>query len=328
MTAEGDMDGAVDRTDLDRTDVDRDTGTDAAQPFPRCDILPATPVAFTRDGDLDLDGTAEIFRFVAASGVDGAFVLGTTGEFPSLAADERLAIAQLAAEAFAGLNLIVHVGAASAWQAERLAAAAVRLPVSGLAAITPYFFPPSASALLEYYRRVAAAADGLPVYVYAFAERTGVPVSPALMAEIAALPGVVGAKVSGESLDTIAALRPAVPDNFMIYTGSDRDLGGATAAGAQGVVSGMASVLPEPFLELRAAVRSGDADRVARAQADVDEVVGLIGGDPARIKAALRVRGVRAGYPRMALADPQDPADHARIERLVATRAGVRRAGG
>lgn len=48
----------------------------------RYDILTAIPTAFGRDGTLDLEGSRAIFRYVAASGNEGAFVLGTTGEFP------------------------------------------------------------------------------------------------------------------------------------------------------------------------------------------------------------------------------------------------------
>ena len=63
----------------------------------------------------------------------------------------------------------------------------------------------------------------------------------------------VGAKVSELTLTEIAAYRAVVPPGFVIYTGADRELVAAGDAGAQGVVSGVSSVLPKPFRALAAA---------------------------------------------------------------------------
>ena len=46
-------------------------------------------------------------------------------------------------------------------------------------------------------------------------------------------------------------------------------------------------------------------------------VVAVIEGDPARIKAGLRLQGIDAGFVRMAIREP-DPAELAEIERAVA----------
>ncbi|QNA93856.1 hypothetical protein G4G29_19080 [Microbacterium sp. Se63.02b] len=46
------------------------------------DIITAVPLSFDQSGGLDLDGSRRILEYVAASGVQGALVLGTTGEFP------------------------------------------------------------------------------------------------------------------------------------------------------------------------------------------------------------------------------------------------------
>lgn len=48
--------------------------------MPIRDIITAVPVAFDTDGGVALDGSRAILRYVAASGNEGAFVLGTTGE--------------------------------------------------------------------------------------------------------------------------------------------------------------------------------------------------------------------------------------------------------
>lgn len=281
------------------------------------DILTAVPVAFATDGTLDLAGSRAILEYVAASGNEGAFVLGTTGEFPSLSPQERNAVTELSADVLADrMRVIVHVGAASSYEARRLARQARAAGIREVAALTPYYLPASDAGLLAYFTEVAEAAEGMDVYVYVFRDRTGNFVSTDLMARLAEVPGIVGAKISGEPLAQIAAYRAAVPGSFRLYTGSDRDLARAADHGAQGVVSGISSVLPKPFRELAAAADSGDPARLAVAQQAVDDTVDVLAGDMARMKAAYRLLGVTDAATRMVI-DPPDHATLAEIARVV-----------
>ena len=276
----------------------------------RYDILTAVPTAFHRDGTLDLEGSRAIFRFVADSGNEGAFVLGTTGEFPAVDADEFQALVAAALEELADrMRVIVHVGQPSTFAKE--------LGATEFAALTPYYLRATDDAILDYYRAVSAAVGDGRLYVYIYPARSGNPVSPELLVRIAALPNVVGAKVSELSLDDIAAYRAAVPTGFELYTGADRDLIAAVEAGAQGVVSGVSSVTPKPFRALADAGRSGDAEAIAAAQAAVDDVVALIGGDMARMKEAYRVLDVVDTHCRMAIAEPSADA-RAAVAQVVA----------
>lgn len=269
------------------------------------DIITAVPVAFHPDGALDLDGSRAILRYVAASGNEGAFVMGTTGEFPALTFEERGLLTAASVEELAPhMRVIVHVGAPSLREVLALIDQAREAGVTEIAVITPYYLPASDGALREFFAAVSAASDGLAVYVYVYRKRTGNFVSTELMAELAVLPNIVGAKVSEEPLEQFAAYRAVVPDDFVLYTGADRDLGKIGDYGAQGVVSGISSVFPKPFRELAEAVESGDAERIASAQKAVDDVVDTVAGDIARMKAAYALLGVKAGVPRMAIEAP------------------------
>lgn len=283
----------------------------------RYDILTAIPTAFHRDGSLDLEGSRAIFRYVGESGNEGAFVLGTTGEFPSVDVEEFTALVRAAlAELADRMRVIVHVGQPSTMQAVRLTEIARELGAREFAALTPYYLRSSDDAVFEYFRAVSDAVGDGRLYVYIYPARSGNPVSPELLVRLAELPNIVGAKVSELSLDELAAYRAVVPADFDLYTGADRDLIAAVGVGAQGVVSGVSSVTPKPFRALADAGRSGDADAVAAAQRAVDEVVSSIGGDMARMKEGYRVLGVTDSYCRMALDEPTD-ADRTEVSRVV-----------
>lgn len=283
----------------------------------RRDIISAVPTSFHRDGSLDLEGTRSIFRYVGTSGNEGAFILGTTGEFPAVDDAEFEHIVAAALDELARLmRVVVHVGQPSAFEAVRRVEIAKRLGATEFAALTPYYLPVADSALFEYFRAVSEAVGDGSLYVYIYPNRSGVSVSPELLARLAELPAIVGAKVSELSLDDIAAYRAAVPEDFIIYTGADKDLVSASTAGAQGVVSGVSSVIPAPFRALAAAADSGDAATLDAAQTDVDDVVSVIGGDMARMKAAYRSMGIADGVCRMALVEP-DAAALTEIERVI-----------
>ncbi|WP_336644584.1 dihydrodipicolinate synthase family protein [Microbacterium sp. USHLN186] len=287
----------------------------------RYDILTAIPTAFAQDGSLDLEGSRAIFRYVAGSGNEGAFVLGTTGEFPAVDVEEFGALVEAAIDELADrMRVIVHVGRPSAYEAVRLTRIARDLGAREFAALTPYYLRSSDDAVLEYFRRVSDAVGDGRLYVYIYPARSGNPVTPALLTRLAELPNIVGAKVSELSLDELAAYRAAVPAGFELYTGADRDLIAAVEVGAQGVVSGVSSVTPKPFRALADAGRAGDAEAVAAAQVAVDEVVAWIGGDMARMKEAYRVLGVTDAHCRMALDEPDADA-RARVAEVVAAHA-------
>jgi 4-hydroxy-tetrahydrodipicolinate synthase len=282
----------------------------------RRDILTAVPVAFHDDGSLDLDGSREILRYVAASGNEGAFVLGTTGEFASLSFEERGQLAALSLQELSdSMRVVVHVGAPSLYEVLRLIEQARELGATEIAVLTPYYLPATDDALRDFFTAVDAASEGLSVFIYVYRKRTGNFVSVELMAELARLPRIGGAKVSEEPLSLIAEYRAVVPDEFLLYTGADAELAAAADFGAQGVISGVSSVLPKPFRALADAAESGDAQRIAAAQADVDTVVSAIAGDMGRMKAAYRVLGVNGGTTRMAIAPPS-PEALAEIERV------------
>jgi 4-hydroxy-tetrahydrodipicolinate synthase len=269
-------------------------------------IFTALPVAFQQDGEISIEGNTAILRKCAASGVDGAFVLGTTGEFPSLSESERRTLTRLSLDLLPQKRVVVHVGAASLYEVERLIHQARAEGATDIAAITPYFLPSTEAALSSFYGRISAISDGLNVFVYIFKARTGVTVTPQLMVKLAKLPNIVGVKISGEELETVGEFRKLLPADFLVLTGSDREIGRLDLVGADGVISGIASVYPEPFVAMADAVASGAKDRSALQQ-DVDDAVDGLLGDIERLKAGLRLQGIAAGHARMAVGMPDEP---------------------
>jgi 4-hydroxy-tetrahydrodipicolinate synthase len=268
-------------------------------------LVSAVPVPFAANGDLDVNGQKTLLRHLKDAGIGGVFIAGTTGEFTALDDDERAIVLSAALEVYGADAVYMHVGAAAARQAESLTAQAVALGARRLAAITPFYLPAGPAALIDYYRRLDAVAGDAQIYVYLFAARTGSVVTPDQLAELAAIPSISGAKISGESNSTVLEYVRAVPDDFEVYSGNDIDFGEFIRAGGTGAVSGVSSVFPRPFLDLADALDGGDDHAAASAQERVKQAVAAANGaDIALLKAGLSLQGLPAGPPRVAIDQP------------------------
>lgn len=281
-------------------------------------VLAAVPTPFSDDGRLDVHGARRLYEHLlrpsTGSGVDGLLVAGSTGEFPALLDDERLTLARTALGVAGPDRVVLHVGSASAHQAAALAAAAVTGGVTRLAAITPYYLPASAPRLVDYYQALVAAAPDAEVWAYLFPERTGYDVDPATFARIAAVPGVVGAKLSGAAAGRTAEYAAAAPDTRLLV-GSDAGVAAAVAAGAAGSITALAAGFPGTARavarHLADGTASGDAGRVA--QADLERAAaGAHGVGP--LKAVLAARGLIGAATRMPVALPDAAATRALVE--------------
>lgn len=258
-------------------------------PEPRAALVSTVPVPFTADGALDDAGRQPLYR--------------------SLDDAERDTVLTEALAVFGPERVYhhVHVGAASARHAERLTARAVALGACNLAAITPYYLPAGPQSLVEYYRWLDAVAGDARLFICLYATRTTTTVTPAQLAELAEIPSVAGAEISGEPTARVLEYVRAAPDGFAVYSGNDIEFGDFVRAGGTGGVSGVSSVFPNPFVALADALRRHDEQAAAAGQDRVKRTVEAVAGaDIALIKAGLALQGLPAGPPRVAL-DPPSP---------------------
>ena len=285
---------------------------------PGATLISAVPTLFDEHRALDLGACGAAYAQLAEHDLDGVFVAGTTGEFTTLTDDERLAVSSCAAEAFGPQRTYWHVGAASLHQAELLTEAAVGRGAQHLAALTPHYFAATESAVLSYYETLVRRAGEVPLYAYLFAARATTTVSPELLAKVAET-GVAGVKISGEPHEVVRRYVEALgPDGPVVYSGADGEFLEVVTAGAGGVVSGVSSALPRPFVEVRDALRAGDEAALQTARTRARRAIEVTGqGDLAHLKAVLELRGIPASTLRAPL-DPITPAQRAALEADVA----------
>ncbi|MDR2567625.1 MAG: dihydrodipicolinate synthase family protein [Bifidobacteriaceae bacterium] len=272
--------------------------------YPRLICAATTP--FLADGTLDQAGLRPAFEGLRQGGVADVFTPGTTGEFTTLEDAERLAVIEAALAVFGPQHVYAHVGAASERQAVALAVAAARLGARRFGAITPYFVKAGPAAVFAYYRSLTQAVPKGMFFPYLFKASARTEVTPAALAELATLPGIVGAKLSG--LDATGAMEyvAAVPDGFPIYSGNDREALRFVLAGGRGAVSGVSAVFTAPFVAAMAAAgHEQSADSIGRLQDGIDRACDLtLDGHFGLLKAGVAARGLPSGPLRMCVEAP------------------------
>lgn len=218
---------------------------------------------FDADGSVALEALSTLARRVLDEGAAGLVALGTTGEPATLSGAERAAVVATCQRVCAAYGVPLLVGAGSSSTAATVDA--VRTPAGDAAmVVVPPYTRPGAAGVLAHLRAVAAASP-VPVVVYHVPYRTGQALDVASLLDIAAIPNVVGMKLSDGAVsgDTLALLG-GLPAGFSVLGGDDAVIAPLLALGAAGGILASAHVATGAFVALHEAWRDGDAGRGRR----------------------------------------------------------------
>lgn len=235
--------------------------------------FPVTPADAA--GRVDAGTVRALVRPLVAAGVDSIGLLGSTGSYAYLDRGERRRAVEAAREAAAGTPLLVGVGALRTDEAVALAGDAEASGADALLLAPVSYIPLTQDEVVAHYVAVAAATD-LPVCVYNNPTTTGLTISPALLARLGEVPGVVAVKNPAPPVDEVAgdltSLRAALPQGFSCGYSGDWNAPAALLAGADAWYSVLAGILPEVCVALTAAARGGEAAAVAALDARLTPV--------------------------------------------------------
>ena len=267
---------------------------------------PFTPM--TADGALNMSAVKPYADLLAASGVKGVFICGTTGESASLTTDERKAVAEAWVAAAAGrLKVIVHVGSNCAADAIALARHAERSGADAIGAMAPYFFKPQTAAELVAWFTPIANSNSLPFYYYNMPAMSGVsvPVAEFLALGGKAMPTLAGVKFTHNNLMEMSQCLMLDGGRYEVLHGYDEILLCGLSLGATAAVGSTYNYAAKVYNRLIEAFRAGDIAAAAALQQYSVKIVEVIikhGGGVRGGKAIMRLMGVDCGSCRLPLA--------------------------
>lgn len=267
---------------------------------------PFTPM--TADGALNMSAVKPYADLLAASGVKGVFICGTTGESASLTTDERKAVAEAWVAAAAGrLKVIVHVGSNCAADAITLARHAEQSGADAIGAMAPYFFKPQTAAELVAWFTPIANSNSLPFYYYNMPSMSGVsvPVAEFLALGGKAMPTLAGVKFTHNNLMEMSQCLMLDGGRYEVLHGYDEILLCGLSLGATAAVGSTYNYAAKVYNRLIEAFRAGDIAAAAALQQYSVKIVEVIikhGGGVRGGKAIMRLMGVDCGSCRLPLA--------------------------
>ncbi len=263
-----------------------------------------TPIAtpFLQNGDVDEAGLRRNIARWMTTPLTGLVVLGSNGEAPQLDDDEADRVIEISRDVMPkNRPLIVGTGRESTKSTIAATRRAAAIGADAALVRTPSFFKSQMTApvFVRHYTAVADASP-IPVLLYNVAMFTGVNLQPEAVGTLAAHPNIVGMKDSGSDIGLISEFIAQTPDSFVVLAGSAATLVHALAAGCDGGILALASLVPHEIVRMQSLVNDGklaEARALQRRLMPLARSLGAQHGVPG-LKAALELMGFAAGPPR------------------------------
>lgn len=219
---------------------------------------------FTAGGAVDEAATRRLAERQVQNGVHFVVPCGTTGEAPTLSADEKRRVVEIVSDAVEGRAMVLAgAGGYNTHEVIQDVAAMERVGAHGILSVTPYYNKPSQEGLYQHYRAIAESTR-LPVVVYNVPGRTGCNVEPATLARLAEIPNIVGVKEASGNMSQITEVCRVVPSEFLVLSGDDALALPLMAVGGHGLISVASNEVPSEMAQMIEAAERGDFSTARR----------------------------------------------------------------
>jgi len=218
---------------------------------------------------LDKKGTRNMVNHLLKGGVDGIFLLGTTGEGPHLSYAVREELVKTVCGLVKGrVPVLVGITETDLDDAVAFASKCKSYGASAVVAAPPYYFKLTQAECIAWFAEMADRLP-LPLVIYDMPAHTDTIIEPATIAKLAAHPNIIAMKDSSSIIALFNKFRIALEpfaDKFSLFMGPDEAMGEAVLLGADGGVCTGANLWPAEFKAMYLAAKAGDVEGVRSLQ--------------------------------------------------------------
>lgn len=256
---------------------------------------------FSEDGSkVDHSTLRRFVDWQISNGVPGLIPLGSTGEFLSIADEERREIVTTIIQQVDG-RVPVLVGTADEWtdKAVRYSREAEELGASGVMVVPPYYASPTEDELYAHYQRISDAIS-IPIMVYNNPNTANVDLTPDLLARLSQIENVDYVKESSGDISRIREIDRLSEGRMTVFAGYHAF--DSFLLGAKGYVSVCGNIVPKLSSDLyKLVIEESDAASGRELYHRLLPLLDAISGDlyVSATKAALESVGMPVGIPRM-----------------------------
>ena len=249
---------------------------------------------FLEDGSVDYKSLIRLVEYQLDNGADFFCILATTGETPTLTADEKQKIKDLVVDLVGG-KVPILVGCGGYNTAEIVEELKTRdfKGVDGILSVCPYYNKPSQEGLYQHFKAIAAATS-LPVVLYNVPGRTGVNMKAETTVRLARdCENIVAIKEASGNLEQVDEIIKNRPRGFEVLSGDDALTFPMVSCGAVGAISVIGNALPREFSKMIRLQMKGEYDPARKIHHLFQDLFSLlfVDGNPAGVKAMLHEMG-------------------------------------
>lgn len=259
---------------------------------------------FTKENKVNYDKLEELVEFHIKNNTDAIVVCGTTGEASTLDDKEHVATIKCVIDAVnKRIPVIAGTGGNDTEHSIMLSRIAENFGADGLLIINPYYNKGNKSGIKAHFTKIAQSVE-IPIILYNVPSRTGVNLSPKLVAELAyGVENIVGIKEASGDMAQVAEIARLVDNDFSIYSGNDDSTLPLLSLGGAGVISVLANICPRESHDLVYSFLSGNVEKSRELQLNMKPLIDalFVEVNPVPVKTAMNLLGMEVGNLRLPL---------------------------
>jgi 4-hydroxy-tetrahydrodipicolinate synthase len=233
-------------------------------PSPLSGIIPPMITPLLDRDTLDVAGLERLIEHILSGGVHGLFILGTTGEAPSLSYRLRYElIERVCGQVKDRVPVLVGITDTCFIESVNTANKARDSGARAVVLAPPYYFPAGQAELLEYLEHLTPELP-LPMFLYNMPSLTKADFEPQTVKAAAQISGIVGIKDSSGNMVYFHHLRSLLKDypHFSLLVGREELLAESVLLDGHGGICGGANFIPKLYVDLYNAACSRDLPTV------------------------------------------------------------------
>lgn len=274
---------------------------------------------FLEDGSVDYKGLSNLIEHLVSGGCDFLVVLGTTGEAPAIPDEERYGILDFVKTTNQGrLPLVAGFGGNDTAHVLKAMREYDMNGIDAILSVAPYYNKPTQEGLYQHFKTIAEACP-VPVVLYNVPGRTSCNILPETSLRLAKdIPNIVAIKEASGSFPQFMDIVRGKDDDFLFLSGDDNLTLPVISIGGRGVISVLGNSHPTEMKAMLTAAMEGDFETARQIHYKLLPLMKLIfkEGNPAGIKAILKIMGICGDRVRLPLANVSEETYNETVEAL------------
>lgn len=268
-------------------------------------LLTAMVTPFSENGGVDYPNARKLASALLKTGSDGLVIGGTTGEAPSMNADERLRLfAEVKEEVGDTGSVIAGTTDNNTLASIELSRQAERVGVDAILMTVPAYNKPTQEGLYKHFKVIADSVN-IPGILYNVPGRTSLNMELETTLQLSDIENVIGVKEASSDATQITSIIDAAPDGFKVWSGNDDETFSIMCTGGYGIVSVASNVIGNQVRTMMGHLLEGDIESSAKEHRRLLPFFKALFWvtNPIPIRYALNRSGFVVGPPRLPMVD-------------------------